>query len=124
MPRLLLLRGVAAFNAGRFLTAHEIWEAVWNETVGEEKRFVQGLVQLAAGYLKLSSAQYQGARKLLTRGCQTLRAYPPLYAGLRVSLLSDASLTVIRKLETRRTGTDIQPPQIQTVPSEPQPGLS
>ena len=49
MSRRLLLRGVAAFNAGRFLTAHEIWEAVWNETVGEEKRFVQGLVQLAAG---------------------------------------------------------------------------
>ena len=116
MSRRLLLRGVAAFNAGRFLTAHEIWEAVWNETVGEEKRFVQGLVQLAAGYLKLSSAQYLGALKLLTRGCQTLRTYPPLYAGLQISLLSEASLTVIRQLELGRTETDIQLPQIQTVP--------
>ena len=89
---------------------------LWNETVGEEKRFVQGLVQLAAGYLKLSSAQYSGALKLLTRACQTLRTYPPIYAGLQISLLSDASLTVIRKLETRRTDTGIQPPQIQTEP--------
>ena len=116
MPRRLLLRGVTAFNAGRFLEAHEIWEVLWNETVGEEKRFVQGLVQLAAGYLKLSSAQYSGALKLLTRACQTLRTYPPIYAGLQISLLSDASLTVIRKLETGRTDTDIQPPQIQTEP--------
>jgi predicted metal-dependent hydrolase len=115
MPRRLLLRGVAAFNAGRFFTAHEIWEAIWNETVGEEKRFVQGLVQLAAGYLKLSSAQYRGALKLLTRACQTLRTYPPLYAGLQISLLSEASLTVIRQLEQGRMGADIQPPQIQTV---------
>lgn len=116
MPRRLLLRGVTAFNAGRFFEAHEIWETIWNETVDEEKRFVQGLVQLAAGYLKLSSAQYPGALKLLTRACQTLRTYPPIYAGLQISLLSDASLTVIRQLETERTGTDIQPPRIQTVP--------
>ena len=107
MPRRLLLHGVAAFNAGRFFEAHEIWEALWNETVGEEKRFVQGLVQLAAGYLKLSSAQYPGALKLLTRACQTLQTYPPVYAGLQISLLSDASLTAIRQLETGRTGTDI-----------------
>lgn len=116
MPRRLLLHGVAAFNAGRFFEAHEIWEALWNETVGEEKRFVQGLVQLAAGYLKLSSAQYPGALKLLTRACQTLQTYPPVYAGLQISLLSDASLTAIRQLETGRTGTDIQPPHIQAVP--------
>lgn len=116
MPRRLLLRGVAAFNAGRFFEAHEIWEALWNETVGEEKRFVQGLVQLAAGYLKLSSAQYPGALKLLTRGCRTLRTYPSIYAGLQVSLLADASLAVIRQLETGRQETDRQPPHIQTVP--------
>ncbi len=116
MPRRLLLHGVAAFNAGHFFEAHEIWEALWNETVGEEKRFVQGLVQLAAGYLKLSSAQYPGALKLLTRACQTLQTYPPIYAGLQISRLSGASLTVVRQLETGRTGTDIQPPRIQTVP--------
>ena len=116
MPRGLLFRGVAAFNAGRFFEAHEIWEALWNETVGEEKRFVQGLVQLAAGYLKLSSAQYSGALKLLMRACQTLRTYPPVYAGLQVGLLSEASLTVVRQLETGRTDTDIQPPHIQTEP--------
>ena len=44
--RRLLLRGVTAFNAGRFFDAHKIREALWNETVGGEKRFVQGLVQL------------------------------------------------------------------------------
>ncbi len=116
MSRYLLLRGVAAFNAGHFFEAHEIWEAIWNETVGEEKRFVQGLVQLAAGYLKLSSAQYAGALKLLTRACQTLQTYPPVYAGLRVSLLSDASLTIIRQLKRGRRDTDRQPPRIHVAP--------
>lgn len=116
MPRSLLLRGVAAFNAGHFFEAHEIWEAVWNDTVGEEKRFVQGLVQLATGYLKLSSAQYQGALKLLTRGCRTLRTCPPIYAGLQIGVLADASNTVVHQLTQGRTATNIQPPQIQTAP--------
>ncbi len=116
MPRSLLLRGVAAFNAGRFFEAHEIWEAVWNDTVGEEKRFVQGLVQLATGYLKLSSGLYPGALKLLTRGCQTLRTCPPIYAGLQIGVLSDASNTVAHQLEQGRTAPNIQPPQIQTAP--------
>ena len=78
----------------------KIWEAVWNDTVGEEKRFVQGLVQLATGYLKLSSGLYPGALKLLTRGCQTLRTCPPIYAGLQIGVLSDASNTVAHQLET------------------------
>lgn len=57
MPNMLLLHGLISFNAGHYFEAHEIWETVWNESVGEEKRFVQGLFQLAAGYLKLSSTQ-------------------------------------------------------------------
>ena len=94
----LLLRGVTAFNAGHFFEAHEIWETVWNESVGEEKRFMQGLVQLAVGYPKLSSAQYRGAQKLLERGCQTLNTFPATYAGLQVDVLCAVSTTLIRQL--------------------------
>ena len=109
---MLLLHGVAAFNTGHFLEAHEIWEAAWNDAVGEEKRFVQGLVQLATGYLKLASAQNSGARKLLTRGCQTLRAFPSTYAGLQIGVLCDASDVVTQQLVKGQLSVDIRPPQI------------
>ena len=98
MSNTFLVRGVTAFNAGHFFEANEIWETVWNESVGEEKRFVQGLVQLAVGYLKLSSAQYRGAQKLLERGCQTLNTFPATYAGLQVDVLCAVSTTLIRQL--------------------------
>ena len=59
---------VAEFNAGNYFEAHEIWEGLWNEAVGEEKLFYQGLVQVAAGYAKLAVGEVSGARKLFERG--------------------------------------------------------
>ena len=79
-----LERGVDAFNAGKFFLAHEIWEALWLETVGPEKVLLQGLVQIAAGYAKLESGVHGGAVKLLARGLERVRQYPPTALGLRL----------------------------------------
>ena len=117
MPNTVLLRGVTCFNAGHYFEAHEIWETVWNESVGEEKRFVQGLVQLAVGYLKLSSAQYRGAQKLLERGCQTLKAFPSTYAGLQVKVLCAVSTTLIRQLAKGGAPLHFWTPHIQHIKS-------
>ena len=64
--------GATAFNSRYFHKAHEIWEEIWNDSVGDEKRFVGGLGQLAAGYLKLVIGQQSGARKLLKSGWRVL----------------------------------------------------
>ena len=100
MPDPLLLQGIEEFNRGYFFEAHELWEEAWNEAVGEEKRFYQGLVQIAAGYHKLSLAQRNGARKLLERGWQTLREFPPDYAGVDLAPLLATIATTVRRLAT------------------------
>jgi len=100
MPAPLLRQGIEEFNRGHFFEAHELWEEAWNEAVGEEKRFYQGLVQIAAGYHKLSLAQRNGARKLLERGWQTLSGFPPDYAGVDLAPLLTATATTVRGLAT------------------------
>ena len=40
-------RGVAHFNARRFYEAHEDWEELWHEAEGDEKRWLQGLIQIS-----------------------------------------------------------------------------
>jgi len=65
--------GLEDFNAGNYFEAHEAWESVWDELVGAEKQLCQGLVQVAAGYHKLSLGVAGGARKLLERGLRLLR---------------------------------------------------
>ena len=41
------LAGVVLFNQGDFFEAHEAWEALWMDTAGEEKKFIQGLIPSA-----------------------------------------------------------------------------
>ena len=84
-----LQRGAELFNAGRFYTAHEIWEALWNDTVGPEKLLLQALVQIAAGYAKVESGLRGGAVKLLTSGLQLLRQSDPSAGGLALEAFAD-----------------------------------
>lgn len=47
-----LRRGAELFNAGEWWEAHEAWEGEWMRAVGDERRFVQALILLAAALHK------------------------------------------------------------------------
>ncbi|MEW6297720.1 MAG: DUF309 domain-containing protein [Thermodesulfobacteriota bacterium] len=115
MPPPLFLQAVQEFNRGAFFAAHELWEELWNEVVGEEKRFYQALVQIAAGYHKFSIGQYNGARKLLERGRQTLCAFPEHYAEVDLAPLIEATATALQSLATGQPLT--HPPVIRLLSS-------
>lgn len=102
----LLQQGIEEFNRGHFFEAHELWEEAWNNVVGEEKRFYQGLVQIAAGYHKLALAQYNGAHKLLERGNHTLNNFLPDYAGINVAALREAVVSLLQELTTGQARSD------------------
>lgn len=113
MPDPLLLRGVEEFNHGHFFEAHELWEDLWNESVGEEKRFYQGLVQIAAGYHKLSLAQHRGAHKLLERGQQTLAGLPLDDVDVDVAPLLATLGPLVQSLATGQIPTAVQAPTVR-----------
>ncbi|HEY2734587.1 MAG TPA: DUF309 domain-containing protein, partial [Polyangiales bacterium] len=49
-----LRAGASLFNDGRFFDAHEAWEDRWRATHDDtERRFLQGLIQIAAAFHKL-----------------------------------------------------------------------
>lgn len=49
-----MIEGTRLFEASQFWDAHEAWERVWiAEKNGERRRFIQGLIQLAAALHKL-----------------------------------------------------------------------
>ncbi len=109
--------GVAQFNAGRFFVAHEIWEALWDETVGAEKPLLRGLVQIAAGYAKVESEVDAGALKLLTRGIDEVRPFLPAALGLDLTGLVDGVAADIVRLRAAPAGTvsldTVRPPQLE-----------
>ena len=112
-----LEKGVEEFNHGHFFEAHELWEAAWNDVVGEEKRFYQGLVQIAAGYHKLALAQYNGARKLLEHGSQTLSGFLPHYAGVDLAPLLETAAHTLHRLTAERPQTDFPVPAVRLLAS-------
>ena len=75
-------RGLQLFNAAEFFEAHEVWEDVWRAAPHQEKKFLQGLIQLAVGFHHHSTGNRAGAQSLLARGARNLSHYPQNFAGI------------------------------------------
>lgn len=100
MDRSLLERGVELFNAGEFFEAHEVLEDVWRLAVGEERRFLQGLIQIAVALHHHSTGNLIGARSLLARGASKLEPLPPSLENLRVGELRASAEQWLAHLST------------------------
>ena len=80
-------RGIQLFNQQHFYDAHEIWEDVWRETSGPEKKFLQGLIQAAVALHHHSTGNVVGACSLLERARKNLVNYPEDFGGIRLTAL-------------------------------------
>jgi predicted metal-dependent hydrolase len=77
-----IAEGVALFNSAEFWHAHEAWEALWLTSQGEEKRFLQGLIQLAAAYHHVKRGTLRGAVRLFEAAHAKLDPFPDDYLGV------------------------------------------
>jgi len=82
-------RGIRLFNAREFYDAHEVWEDVWRESSGTEKRFLQGLIQAAVALHHHSTGNVVGACSLMERAWRNLADCPDEFGGIRVRVLVD-----------------------------------
>src|SRR5260370_33884166 len=85
-------RGGELFNRGLSWEAHEAWEVAWLELEDEPKLFVQGLIQVAAGYYKATvQNQPRGCVKLLTAALEKLEQPPSDFLGVDTRRLRPAA---------------------------------
>ncbi len=88
MDEIAYRRGLELFNRGEFFEAHEVLEDVWRAAPAGEKKFLQGLIQVAVGLHHHSRGNLAGARSLLARAHRNLSGYGSRHgdidlAGLR-----------------------------------------
>jgi len=76
--------GIEHFNAKEFFEAHEVWEDIWFQEVGEKRIFFQGLIQIAAGYHHMQSGNKRGALSLLQSGFEKVEPYGESYMGIEL----------------------------------------
>ncbi len=80
-------RGIQLYNERKFFDAHEVLEDVWRAAPPEDKKFLQGLIQLAVALHHHSRGNLVGARSLMTRAARNLSTYPHHYGGIDVATL-------------------------------------
>jgi len=83
-------RGIDLFNRGEFFNAHEMLEDVWRTAPGEERKFLQGLIQVAVAFHHHSRGNVAGARSVLARARKNLARYPDHFAGVHLAELCAA----------------------------------
>lgn len=78
------LTGIDLFNRREFFDAHEIWEDLWHDTAGPDRRFYQGLIQAAVAVYHAGNGNGRGARRLFHSGRKYMSAFPSHHLGLDI----------------------------------------
>ena len=80
--RHILVAGIEQYNAGYFFEAHETLEDLWLPSPWPIRPFLQGIIQLSAGFVHLMRHEYPGTVMLIGRAIEKLEAAPDEYLGV------------------------------------------
>ena len=108
-------RGIEQFNAREFWNAHESWELVWLPAPEPDKTFLQGIIQVSAGFYHYTESNLVGARSLLRRGLAKLEQFPGDYRGLLLEELRVTARAWLAALDGQAPSTPAAFPQIRDV---------
>ena len=92
-------RGIAEFNQQQFYACHDTLEAIWVDAAEVDKRFYQGILQVAVGCYHLSNDNLRGAIILLGEAVRRLCDYQPDYESVDVEQLLAQSINLLQALQ-------------------------
>jgi uncharacterized protein len=100
-------QGIEEFNQEKFYNCHDTLEALWMEAAEPQKKFYQGILQIAVSCYHLSNKNWRGAVILLGDGTRKLIEYQPDYEEIDVSKLVEQSsqlLAILQQVEPEKIG--------------------
>jgi len=98
--------GIELFNRAAFFEAHEALEDVWRAVPKPEKKFLQGLIQVAVALHHHGNGNLAGARSVLRRAFRNLSLYPEGFGGIHSAGLLHSISDWLRALDE---GTPVPP---------------
>ena len=107
MPPQAFWQAVAEFNQQQYYACHDTLEALWLDSSEPDKRFYQGVLQVAVACYHLQNCNWRGAVVLMGEGLQKLSDYQPVYQEIDVTSLITTSYQLLQRLQ------QIQPEQIR-----------
>lgn len=97
-----LTHGIELFNDERFFEAHEVLEDVWRVAPQHQKKFLQGLVQLAVAFHHYSTGNLIGSRSVMARALRNLSSKPEGLHNLHTSEIVETFAPCQRALDENR----------------------
>jgi predicted metal-dependent hydrolase len=107
-----LAEGLRCYHGEQFWHAHEHWESVWLELDGQEKTFLQALIQVTAAFHHWQRKNPIGTASLLRNALRRLDPLPANFCGIAVDPLRQSLHTWLDALEGRE-GAPLPFPRIR-----------
>lgn len=92
-------QGVEQFNQREFYACHDTLEAVWIEAIDPNKKFFQGILQVAVGLYHLGNQNWRGAVILIGEGMNRLQSYRPEYGSIDVEMFWEQTSQILKYLQ-------------------------
>jgi uncharacterized protein len=106
------LEGIQLLNSGNYFEAHEVLEDVWREAPVDEKKFWQGLVQVAVALHHHSTGNLVGAKSVMARAARNLGPCSSEWQGMKIGELKK----ILAKWQGAvHRGEDTTPPTVTFV---------
>ena len=104
----LFVQGLVEFRAGHFFEAHEDWELLWKNSKGDDRLFLQGLIQLAAACVHLGRGNAAPGRRLLALAKEKLDQFGDDEGGINLRFLREEIGAALAEVPDVLLGVDLR----------------
>ena len=95
-----LEEAIDLFNNQKWYEAHDAFEDIWNDLVGDERQIVQGILQVSVSQFHLNKGNLNGAMILLGEGLGRIRNRVSEDLGIDLLLFCSILESLLNKLHT------------------------
>ena len=79
--------GLNHFKSKNYFEAHESWEDLWSDYYLEDRKFVQGLIQLSVSFIHLENNNMNGAKSLLRKAKEKFQLFSGIHRNINMPTL-------------------------------------
>ncbi len=95
-----LHEAIDLFNNQKWYEAHDAFEDIWNDLVGDERQIVQGILQVSVSQFHLNKGNLNGAMILLGEGLGRIKNRVSDDLEIDLILLCNSLESLLNKLHT------------------------
>ena len=96
-----LQEAIDLFNNQKWYEAHDAFEDIWNDLVGEERQIIQGILQVSVSQFHLNKGNFNGAMILLGEGLGRIKNRVSDDLEIDLILLCISLESLLNKLHTK-----------------------